>query len=281
MIAHPAAASCTGAPQAEAFASGLANLLLVLLVAVVGVSSFVHHFRPALLAVPPSSGVPRSTPAEMLAADVVVIALAGLCYVHARERFGTLLATAFLVGSFVFTGIEETMWILIGRFTAGGTYHFTRGFFWFLETPVSACLGWFVLAYATMWVAELVFPAMAVCGQAAVAGLMALDLDLWIDPVQTHPALRAWVWADQPGGLWVLSIPVTNFIGWFLLIFLFALVFDRLPGWVGHLGAGRALGRFFAALLALELGIFALFVCFGAVEQRLMRPKLNLTLWGL
>ncbi len=105
--------------------------MLLALAASVVVSTLVHHRFPALLRVPPLDGVPRAGMGEMLAADLVIIALASLCFAHAWVRRGGYLATAFLVGSFVFTGVEETMWILLGRFSAsGGTYWFTRGFFW-------------------------------------------------------------------------------------------------------------------------------------------------------
>ena len=265
-----------------------AGVMLATLAVSVAASTLVHHRWPGLLAVPPLDGVPASSPGAMLALDLVVVALALPCFVHAWVRHGHLLATAFLVGSFVFTGLEETMWILLGRFAStvgpaapGGTYYFTRGALWFLETPVTACVGWFLLAYATTWVAELVHPHAGIATQAAVAGLLAVDLDLWIDPVQTHPALRSWVWADQPGGLWLFSIPATNFIGWFLLIFLFALVFDRLPGWTRRTGPARATARFFAVLVGLEVAIFLFFSIYGLVEQTLVRPKLNVTGWGL
>jgi hypothetical protein len=257
------------------------GMLLALATSVVA-STLLHHRWPALLRVPPLDGVPRASPGEMLAADLVIIALASLCFVHAWVRRGAYLATAFLVGSFVFTGVEETMWILLGRFSAsGGTYWFTRGFFWFLETPVTACIGWFLLAWATVWVADVVYPTAGVPRRAAIAGLIAMNLDLWIDPVQTHPVHAAWVWAEQPGGVWLLSIPITNFIGWFLLIFLFALVFDRLPDWVARLGVGRATVRFFAVLLALQAAILCFFALYGGVEQRLVRPRANLTAWGI
>ncbi len=270
------------APDADCVAPrSLATLLLVVLVASVAASTVLHHRWPAVLRVPPLDGVPRSSPSEMLAGDMLTIALASLCFVHAWQRRGLFLATVFLVGSFVFTGVEETMWILLGRFGPTGTYYFTRGFFWFLETPVNACIGWFLLAYATMWVAELVLPAAAAGWRAAVAGLIAMNLDLWIDPVQTHPAFRSWVWADLSGGLQVLSIPVTNFIGWFLLIFFFALVFDRLPSSVRARGPWRATGRFFGILLALEIAILIFFTGYGTLEQLILQPKLNLTVWGI
>jgi len=253
----------------------------LVLLASIATSTAVHHGRPEWLGVPPMDGVPLTAPGVMLALDLVPIGLAGLCMVHAWRRLGAFLATTFLVGSFVFTGVEETMWILLGRFGPDGTYHFTRGFFWFLETPVSACLGWFVLAYGCMHAAEIVFPRLGVVARATVAGLLAMNLDLWVDPVQTHPALLSWIWAEQPGGTWIFSIPITNFIGWFLLIFLFALVFERLPRAVATLGNVRATAGFYGILLALEVGILAFFTAYGALEQTLVRPKLNLTVWGI
>ena len=125
------------------------------------------------------------------------------------------------------------------------------------------------------------WPDAPVVRRAALAGLIATNIDLWVDPVPTHPAFVAWVWAAQAGGIRVLSIPITNFIGWFLLIFLFALVFDRLPEWVRRDGTGRATARFFGVLLALEVGILAFFTAYGTLEQVLFRPVVNLTVWGL
>jgi len=42
-----------------------------------------------------------------------------LCFPHARKHFGLLMASCFFLGSFVFTGMEETLFILFGRFFGG------------------------------------------------------------------------------------------------------------------------------------------------------------------
>jgi uncharacterized membrane protein len=250
-----------------------------------------------VLHVPPLEGIPLSDYPAMFIMDSFTIVLSWLCFRHAWKRWGLFFAVAFLCGSFVYTGIEESMWILIGRFgmniktaipgasdvasVTNGTYYFTRGFFWFIETPLTACVGWFFLAYSCMYISELVFENGSRVWKAFIAGFIAMDIDLWLDPIQTHPKFVSWIWADQPGGLWVFSIPVTNFIGWFFLIFIFALVFDRLPEMIKKRGDVAALLRFYAILAAIELAILVFFFVYGALEQTLISPKYNLTIWGI
>lgn len=253
--------------------------LLGMLAVAVAASSVLHHGAPGVLDVPPNDGVPRADPATLLFADGFAALLAWLCFRHARVALGLYRATLFLVGSFVFTGLEETLWILWGRWDPrlGGTYYFTKGFFWFLETPVSACLGWFFLAYASVHIAQILLPRAGTWAHATLGGLLATSLDLWVDPVQTHAAHRAWVWLS-PTPVRILSIPLSNFVGWFLLIFLFALVFARRPVRPGS--AGDAAG-FFGTLVALEIAILVGFVAFGAALGALLPAPVNLTVLGI
>ncbi|UCD85276.1 MAG: carotenoid biosynthesis protein, partial [Deltaproteobacteria bacterium] len=238
---------------------------------------------------------------SMFFLDLISIGLAWLCFHHAWRRLGIYRAMLFLGGSFVFTGLEESMWILLGRYSqdiqlalpfaqeaalgenvqgVSGTYYFTRGFYWFIETPVMACLGWFFVAYSCIYVADLLMPRARILGKAAVGGLLAMNLDLWIDPVQTHEALTSWVWAEQDP-ISIFSIPLSNFMGWFLLIFLFALVFERLPDMVRRWGAGKAAVYFYGILLALEIGILLFFIIYGSIALRLFPEPINLTIWGI
>jgi uncharacterized membrane protein len=207
----------------------------------------------------------------------------------------------FLGGSFVFTGIEESMWILLGRYASelqaalpssqtavlgqggqeiSGTYYFTRGFFWFIETPLLACLGWFFVAYSCVYVANLILPRARLGFRAAAGGLLAMNLDLWLDPVQTHETFKSWIWA-QADRINIFSIPLSNFMGWFLLIFLFALVFERLPDMVKRWGPAQAALYFYGVLFALEIGILIFFGIYGSIAMRLIPEPINLTIWGL
>lgn len=271
-----------------------------LLLAVLG-STLAHHCFPHWLDVPSNEGIPFTDYPTMFVLDLIPFGLAWLCFHHAWRRMGLYPAMIFLAGSFVFTGIEESMWILLGRYRAefqaalpatqsallgdsaaevSGTYYFTRGFFWFIETPVLACLGWFFVAYACVYVAHLLLPRSPITVRAALGGLLALNLDLWLDPVQTHERFQSWIWLQQDR-INLFSIPLSNFIGWFLLIFLFAIVFERLPHLVRRFGPARAALYFYAILLALEIAILLFFGLYGALALRLLPAPLNFTLWGI
>ena len=43
--------------------------------------------------------------------DLFTILLGWICFRHANKYFGFWMASCFLIGSFVFTGLEESMWI--------------------------------------------------------------------------------------------------------------------------------------------------------------------------
>jgi len=238
--------------------------ILILIAISTAVFTVLHHGYPHVLRVPSNEGVPNASLIEMFVGDLITAGLAWMCFRHAWRRKGLYLAVIFLGGSFVFTGIEESMWILLGRYGADivaaltpasesiplwhGTYYFTKGFFWFIETPMSACLGWFFLAYGGLYMAELILPRAHNFTKAALAGFLAMNVDLWLDPVMTGEAFKSWVWAEQPGGIWIFSIPITNFIGWFLLVFIFDWVYNWLPGLAERKGAIKATAIFYGLL---------------------------------
>ncbi len=253
-------------------------------------STYFHHFQPQILNVPSNSdlstwnapslentvlferltadereqllseGVPQgNNMAIQIATDLFSIFLAWLCFTHARRHYGFWMASCFLLGSFFFTGLEETLWILSGRFWGGmisnplgevayGTYWFTGGGMWFLETPISACLGWYYIAYASVLTAGKVFPGMPLLVRAIAGGLIAMLIDLWMDPVQTSPEFMAWVWG-KGDVLLFFGIPHYNFLGWFLLIFLFAIFWEKLPQMETNFGRPKATINFFSIIL--------------------------------
>ncbi len=262
-----------------------------LMVIIVAVSTYLHHFQPQVLRVPSNTNVDswknptfeqtaiydRMTEAERqqvrseglpaarnialtITIELLMIFLSLLAFRHAKQHYGFWMASFFFVGSFVFTGLEESIWILFGRFFGGtinmapggtlfGSYWFTSGIFWFIETPVFACLAWFFAAYSAVWVSSIVFPKMRLLGRATVGGLLLMVIDLWMDPVYTSPEHMNWVWA-KGDPLMLLGIPFYNFIGWFLLIFMFAVIWEKLPA------MEKKWGR-------VPCTLFFLFICIG------------------
>lgn len=256
------------------------------------VSTLLHHVFPGVLNVPSCAGIPHTGLGTMFLLDLIPIALAAVCFYHARATLGLYPAMLFLCGSFFLTGLEENTWIFIGRYihllasvspelaSAGGTYYFTRGFFWWGEVPAYICLGWFFIAYGSVYVSCILLPGSGLWTRAALGGFLAMNLDLWLDPVQVSEAWQSWKWvASEP--IKVLSIPLTNFVGWFLLIFLFAALFERLEPLREKLGAGKAAARFFLILLGLDLGVILSFMIYGYLALRFITTPVNLTIWGI
>jgi hypothetical protein len=269
----------------------------VILVIVILYSTYLHHYRPQILRVPSNTdvstwtnprfeetcvyermtaaerakvraeGIPGNTLGEILILDISSFLVALLCFFHARKHYGKWMAFCFLIGSFVFTGLQESMWILYGRFTGTsamvglgeevyGTYWFTKGGLWFFETPVAMCLGWFYVAYGCVWMAAKAMPKSGLVKRAVLGGLLAMTVDLWMDPVATSPELMSWVWATGDI-IRIFGIPQTNFLGWFLLIFVFAILWETLPLWEKRLGRAKATGYFFIVVLAADLAVLA------------------------
>jgi len=296
-----------GRPEDTDFDRKFGLIAYLLLFLVIAASTWLHHGQPQVLRVPSntdldswsrptfeqtvlydrlsadeqarlrSEGVPLGDDRLSLVflGDLFAVLLAAICFRHAVKHFGFWMASCFLIGSFVFTGLEESMWILLGRNlpeaaanplgeAVHGTYWFTKGGFWFFETPITACIGWFFIAYSCVLVAGKVFPRQGLWFRAAVGGLIAMGIDLWMDPVATSPEILSWVWA-KGDVLLLFGIPHTNFIGWFLLIFLFALFWERLPLMEARWGRPRATGIFFTIIFLTEICILIFFVVWIAL----------------
>lgn len=186
--------------------------------------------------------------------DLLAVILSLLCFIHARKHYGFWLASCFLIGSFVFTGLEESAFIISGRIIGGsianplgifyGSYWFTKGGLWFFETPIIACLGWYFIAYTCVLIAGKIFPKTGLMGRAAIGAMTAVLIDLWQDPAITSPETMQWVWS-KGDSLLVFGIPMYNFTGWFTLIFLFAIFWEKLNVLEEKLGRRKTTAVFF------------------------------------
>jgi len=199
--------------------------------------------------------------------DTFPVLLAVLCLYHSYKTFGWWKTTLFFTGSFLFTGIEENVWILIGYFTGQPTYWFSpdQYYLWFITVPISVCVGWFFIAYSMVYIASKLFKNQGIYTRAALGGLLAMNLDLMIDPIAVRNLWWAWPQAEtlatQQTTFWILGIPFTNFVGWFLLIFLFAILWDKVPPKEEKWKRKKTTGIFYlglAGMLGLTLAILLL-----------------------
>jgi hypothetical protein len=221
-----------------------------------------------------SVGIPGTDIGTLLLYDILAALGVWLCFAHARKHYSLWMATCFLVGSFVFTGVQETLMILTGRFWMGGgkidptvwgSYWFTQGLLWFFETPFWVCLCWFIIAYSCVWVAGKVFPNAGLWGRAAAGGLTAMIIDLWVDPVLTSPEIMKWIWA-KGDHVSIFNIPHCNFWGWFLLIFVFTVLWEKyLPRFETKWGGWKGSIAFICLLLCADILVLTLLIGWGGI----------------
>lgn len=247
------------------------------------VSTYLHFWAPQVFRVP-QTPVPDNTFFDRLFMEVLTLVMSILCGVHCYRKFGPYATMLFFVGSFVFTGSMENLMILTGRFglLPFQSYYFNKGgLTLFFEVPTTICLGWFVLAYSSVYVAGLLFPGTGPYARAAIAAFLCMDIDLWSDPVMTHPANMFWTWLQgRDETTHLFSIPLYNFLGWFGIIFLFEVLWLKAQNWHGTVGKKKATVRFFVWVSILI--IVYLFTVIGSeLVIRAVLPPVNITVGGV
>ena len=128
---------------------------------------------------------------------------------------------------------------------------------WPAWVPLGIGLAWGALVPVVMRVSEGILGKGASPWRlAALDGLLAVGVDLILDPAVSGEPLRMWLWEGPgmtPYRLWLLGVPVFNFVGWFLLIGACSVelrLAEKKP-------TASAKGSFLLAMLALDLAIAA------------------------
>ncbi|HDN02233.1 MAG TPA: carotenoid biosynthesis protein [Candidatus Bathyarchaeota archaeon] len=96
-----------------------------------------------------------------------------------------------------------------------------------LGVPLSVPVMWGFYAYLTYLIASSVIRGKSIIGitlRVMYASLLMVTLDLAMDPFMVNK-IHAWVWLDGWGPTW-FGIPVSNFIGWFIVSFAIFLIHE-------------------------------------------------------
>lgn len=205
------------------------SLIMIIFIAF---TTILHHIFPQILQVPNVRGPYTIKPLwlDLFYFDSITIILSIIIIYHGIKTHGKFKTICFFYGSIVFAGLEECLWILSGRYNLipFKTYFFTRGGLWFLEIPLSVCLMWFIIVWCCLYIAEIIFPNKKFLFHAFIAGIFAVSLDLFIDPMMVNYGAVSmfsdsegmWVWLSNPSKTFMIfSIPFFNFLGWFFVIF--------------------------------------------------------------
>lgn len=88
--------------------------------------------------------------------------------------------------------------------------------------PLGVGLGWAALVPIVMHMSDRILGSEAKLWRLGLLdGVMAVGLDLVLDPAVSGEPLRMWMWRGEgmtPYRFWLLDVPVFNFFGWVVLI---------------------------------------------------------------
>jgi uncharacterized membrane protein len=162
-------------------------------------------------------------------AEFAFIFIAAAVFYAGSKRYGPYKTGIFLLGSVLWTAPLENFAVLKGAYTYY-TYaglllpHYPGYLFWVGFVPLWIVLGWFVFAMSGFLIFHnLVLPYKRAVFQAAASGLFALNIDLMMDPIASSNGL--WVWTTNI--IDIVGIPLFNYVGWFMLIFLYDLIAEH------------------------------------------------------
>ncbi|MHA1264854.1 MAG: carotenoid biosynthesis protein [Candidatus Helarchaeota archaeon] len=242
------------------------------------ISTIIHDIYPWIFQVP-SVAPPvlyGTLTTDVILTDCGAIFAAAIVFRYSYKKDGLWRSILFLTGSFIFTGFEEAMWILSGRFgLTFPTYFFSRGGLWFFEVPLYTLIGWYVIAYSCVFLSKKLLSNRTHLFQAILGAGLAVSFDLWTDPVMVNlyhasivPANAGmWVWL-MSDTLLIFGIPFMNFLGWFLIIFLFAIIWEVVPDKKREWGFWKTTTIFYALI---PLLLLICLVVLGGIEIGIIR----------
>jgi uncharacterized membrane protein len=139
-------------------------------------------------------------------------------------RYGLKTTLLFLFGSLYWTLVLENVGVLMNFFHYTSPDPSSSPFYllWAGLTPFWISVGWFDVTFPAFILLEEALPKGGLWTKAMLGGVVAVSLDLVIDPAAT--AFQLWRWTHP--SLYYLGVPVTNYIAWFLLATLYLVSFE-------------------------------------------------------
>lgn len=192
----------------------LVKIYIPLTLAIIVLSSTIYHH----LTTPIPSSVPLIT---FLTYDILVVLFVAPLLYHCLKVMGTVPGLLFFFTVSFFVGGLEALWVFLGKLgILGDAYDYSMGGLWFFGIPFYIALGWFIWVYVFYFLVKQLWPQASSVKVACLCGLLALCIDIWMDPAVVNSSLvsdspNVWNWA-QTNAPKILTVPLYNFIGWFL-----------------------------------------------------------------
>jgi uncharacterized membrane protein len=159
-----------------------------------------------------------------------------LVVLHCSSLLGPKKTLVFFAIAWSFGLVSETLGVARGLIF--GPYYYNLPKFFFGLVPIDTPFSWAVIIYVAYALTnQFVFGAIGdrpsrkltrlnaaglIIVASAIGGMIAMNLDMILDPVAVSVQNPAWVWI---GGGPYFGIPLSNFIGWFFVTFFAVLLF--------------------------------------------------------
>jgi uncharacterized membrane protein len=156
--------------------------------------------------------------------ELVAYALLILYIYSGNKKFGLQTTIFFLLGSLYFTLVLENIGVLMNFFSYTSSEPNSNPFYllWVGKTPLWISVGWFDVTFPGFILLDNLISKIGLWSKAIICGVIAVSLDLIIDPAAT--AFQLWRWTHP--SFYFLGVPITNYIAWFLLATFYIAVFE-------------------------------------------------------
>ena len=148
---------------------------------------------------------------------------------HSSKVLGNKKTAIFFIVAFLIGLVFEILGVIYGEI-GGGNYYYTGPNFFFGLVPFATPFSWVIIIYICYTITNLFlfgfngdkpkktdslryFIGLTTL-LSVISGLIAVNLDMILDPVSVAPQVATWVWIE--GGPY-FGIPLGNFIGWLLV----------------------------------------------------------------
>jgi uncharacterized membrane protein len=159
--------------------------------------------------------------------EISTYLIVGFLFYHGFKKYGIKKMSLYFLGIFFLGTIVEHYMILSGFYTeyilhSTKTYYYNLHLytFWIGAVPIVVPLAWFILTYSSYQIAETVFlqeKKHVLLKRALLAGMLGMTIDFIIDPIIIRRS--GWIWLNNLGDtFWFLQVPMTNFLGFFLIV---------------------------------------------------------------
>ena len=154
---------------------------------------------------------------------------------HSAFTLGNKKTALFFALSLFLGFFSEFLGVKYGLFF--GHYYYSSPFF-FDAVPLMTPISWAIIIYMCYGVTNFIMQCaggekpnlrdnwlrifIMIIVLSSVDGLCAMNLDMIIDPIAVLPSVAAWVWI---GGGPYFDVPISNFIGWFMVVFVATFIF--------------------------------------------------------